>query len=117
MSVDPTEYPTMFSALRKVFKNEGIAGLWRGNVLNVIRIMPQGAISFFTKDALRDLMPDPLRTSSLGLALSSMASGGTPTKRHNPILLSGDPLFLTSSLIHCHCNNLLDMCSICPIYT
>jgi len=75
MSVDPNKYPNILAAIRGIAKAEGIQGLWRGNVLNVIRIAPQGAISFLCKDICRDALPSDIRNTKVGLALSSMASG------------------------------------------
>ena len=75
MSVDPGLYSGMGDCLKRVYDKEGIKGLWRGNVLNVIRIAPQGAISFLTKDLVKDALPASLKYTSLGLALASMMSG------------------------------------------
>ncbi len=75
MSVDHVHYPTIGVSVKKIVEQEGVSGLWRGNVLNVIRIAPQGAISFLTKDWVRDVLPESLRHSASGLAIASMASG------------------------------------------
>jgi solute carrier family 25 phosphate transporter 23/24/25/41 len=75
MAVDGTKYKGMYDCLRTIWLEEGVRGLWRGNVLNVIRIAPQGAIAFCTKDLMKTMVPEQLRYTSAGLALASMASG------------------------------------------
>merc|ERR1712054_195084 len=50
MITDPRRHGSMFACLRYVWRSEGVRGLWRGNCINVARIAPQGAISFFAKD-------------------------------------------------------------------
>ncbi len=75
MAVDPTLYTGVMDCLNKIKSQEGVKGLWRGNALNVLRIAPQGAISFLTKDLVKDIMPASLKYTSLGLALASMLSG------------------------------------------
>jgi hypothetical protein len=63
------------SCLSHIYRSEGVAGLWRGNLLNVIRIAPQGAIAFVSKDFYQQLVPEQHRYSSPGLAAASMMSG------------------------------------------
>ncbi len=75
MAVDPMKYKNMIDCLRTLYLQEGIKGLWRGNVLNVIRIAPQGAIAFLCKDLVKDALPERIRYTSAGLAIASMASG------------------------------------------
>lgn len=75
MAVDPMKYKNMIDCMRTIYLQEGIKGLWRGNVLNVIRIAPQGAIAFLCKDVVKDALPDRLRYTSVGLAIASMLSG------------------------------------------
>eukprot|EP00246_Nothoceros_aenigmaticus_P005399 TRINITY_DN1743_c0_g1_i1.p1 TRINITY_DN1743_c0_g1~~TRINITY_DN1743_c0_g1_i1.p1 ORF type:complete len:334 (+),score=68.66 TRINITY_DN1743_c0_g1_i1:1139-2140(+) len=40
--------------LRKIWKEEGVAGLFRGNLLNVMRIAPTKAVEFFVYDNLKE---------------------------------------------------------------
>eukprot|EP00658_Telonema_sp_P-2_P013151 TRINITY_DN14987_c0_g1_i1.p1 TRINITY_DN14987_c0_g1~~TRINITY_DN14987_c0_g1_i1.p1 ORF type:complete len:304 (-),score=73.06 TRINITY_DN14987_c0_g1_i1:67-846(-) len=61
--------------LTKIWSEEGVRGLWRGNTINVARIAPQGAIAFFAKDYFKQLLageggkPTPLQT--LGASMMS----------------------------------------------
>ena len=76
MSVDPSHYRSMIDCIYKVSKSEGVGGLWRGNVLNVIRIYPQGAISFLLKDTAQIIYPKWFADSSLANPTSAMIAGG-----------------------------------------
>jgi len=94
MAVDGNKYKGMMDCFMSIYRNEGVRGLWRGNILNVIRIAPQGAIAFFTKDAIKAAMPDYLRYSSIGLALGSMASGVICMGAVYPLVSSSYPLHI-----------------------
>jgi len=50
MIADAGKYPSMMACMKDVIKNEGIVGFWAGNTLNVGRITPQMAITFYAKD-------------------------------------------------------------------
>lgn len=76
MSVDPSLYKSMVDCIKKVVNAEGAGGLWRGNVLNVIRIYPQGAISFLLKDTASACYPKWIADSSFSSPLSAMIAGG-----------------------------------------
>lgn len=56
LSVDPQKYPSTMGCFQDIYKREGIRGFWRGNTINVIRIAPQGAIAFLTKDWFDSLL-------------------------------------------------------------
>jgi hypothetical protein len=43
----------MFQMLRKMFQNEGLRGLFRGNAANCLRVAPTTAIEFFMYDVFR----------------------------------------------------------------
>lgn len=71
----------MLGTLTKIVENEGILGLWRGNFINVVRIIPARGVLFASNDVykiiLKDIFPttdDPEKTpfwmlfSSGGLA-------------------------------------------------
>lgn len=76
MSVDPTHYTSMVHCIRSVVHSEGIQGLWRGNVLNILRIYPQGAISFLLKDVAHYCYPQKLQDSIFAQPLNAMIAGG-----------------------------------------
>ena len=41
MICDPGKYPSMWGCISGIYKAEGIPGLWRGNMINCLRIAPQ----------------------------------------------------------------------------
>ena len=49
MIVDPGKFKSVSECMGSIYKAEGVAGFWRGNSINVMRIAPQGAIGFFAK--------------------------------------------------------------------
>merc|ERR1712070_385483 len=51
-------------------------GLWRGNSINVMRIAPQGGISFFAKDYFKVKIPELGRQS--GMRPESWGNKSTP---------------------------------------
>lgn len=67
---------SIMGVFRSIYQNEGTRGLWRGNVLNVIRIVPQSGIAFLTKDVFKSMVGGKDATP-LGLVGSSMLSGMT----------------------------------------
>jgi solute carrier family 25 (mitochondrial phosphate transporter), member 23/24/25/41 len=76
MIVDPGKYGSMFDCLRVIFKEEGAAGYWRGNGINVMRIAPQGAIAFYAKSYFKTKMAGKGNKPTKGqVAISSMLSG------------------------------------------
>jgi len=76
LSVDSTKYNGTLDCFRTIYSTEGIKGFWRGNTINVIRIIPQGAVAFLTKDSFQQLLGGD-RPNSLHLATASMLSGMT----------------------------------------
>lgn len=76
MITDPGKYRSFLACITEIYKNEGVKGLWRGNMINVYRIAPQGAIGFFCKDYFKQLLAgkgnDATPMQTLG---ASMASG------------------------------------------
>jgi solute carrier family 25 phosphate transporter 23/24/25/41 len=75
MSVDGGKYKNSLDCFRQIYAQEGIKGFWRGNWLNVIRIAPQGAIAFASKDFFSNAIGP--QYGSFGLACASMLSGAT----------------------------------------
>jgi hypothetical protein len=76
MAVDPTLYSSMINCMRHVVQKEGISGLWRGNVLNIVRIYPQGGISFLLKDTASLFYPKWFQESSYANPTSAILAGG-----------------------------------------
>jgi len=76
MIADPGKHSSMWGCISGIYQKEGIRGLWAGNSVNVLRIAPQGAIAFGTKDYFKEFFagkgnkPTPLQT-----LLASMVSG------------------------------------------
>jgi solute carrier family 25 phosphate transporter 23/24/25/41 len=76
MITDPGKYPGVWSCLTTLLKEEGVKGLWRGNSINVMRIAPQGGISFFAKDYFKVKIPELGRQS--GMRPESWGNKSTP---------------------------------------
>ncbi|KNC54289.1 calcium-binding carrier [Thecamonas trahens ATCC 50062] len=76
MIVDSTKYKGTWDCFRSIYRAEGLAGYWRGNTVNMIRIVPQGAVAFVAKDFFKELFGGS-SPNSLQLALASMAAGAT----------------------------------------
>jgi hypothetical protein len=49
---------SMADTVRTITGNEGVLGLWRGNVVNVMRIVPARGILFASNDVYKSLMKD-----------------------------------------------------------
>eukprot|EP00940_MAST-03C_sp_MAST-3C-sp2_P002145 g2145.t1 len=76
MIVDPGKYSGMVQCMKDIFKAEGVAGYWRGNSINVMRIAPQGAIAFYAKAFFKKKLAGEGNKPSKGdIAISSMLSG------------------------------------------
>ena len=76
MIVDGSKYASTWQCFRSIFEKEGLRGYWRGNTINMIRIIPQGAVAFVAKDFYKEKLGGE-NPSSLALAAASMASGMT----------------------------------------
>lgn len=78
MIADAGKYPSMAACVRGIVANEGIAGLWAGTVLNVVRIGPQMGIAFFTKDYFKAAFAgEGNKPTALQTLAASMCSGVT----------------------------------------
>jgi hypothetical protein len=53
----------MASTLRTIVDTEGVLGLWRGNVINVMRIFPARGVLFAANDFYKALFKDMLPTT------------------------------------------------------
>lgn len=50
------KYGSMLQTFQTVLKEEGVRGLWRGNVTNVLRVMPYSACQFTSYDVFKSKM-------------------------------------------------------------
>ncbi len=50
------KYTTMNQATLKIFREEGVRGLWAGNGANVLRVIPVYALKFSFNDSFKDLV-------------------------------------------------------------
>lgn len=50
--------PGVFQTFRRVYVNDGLPGFWRGNLANVIRIIPNKATLFFCNDTYKAWLKD-----------------------------------------------------------
>lgn len=51
-STRSVRYVSVLHTLRQTLRREGVAGLYRGLVPNVLRVMPQSAITFVVYEAV-----------------------------------------------------------------
>lgn len=54
---------TMLETTRTIIKNEGVLGMWRGNVINVMRVVPARGVLFASNDFYKTLFKDNLPVS------------------------------------------------------
>lgn len=77
MIVDPLRYDnSSWKCFKSIYKNEGVTGYWRGAGINVIRIVPQGAVAFYAKDWWKQQIGGS-RPTTAQLALATCLSGMT----------------------------------------
>jgi hypothetical protein len=77
---DPTQrkYRGVLQSLLLVTREEGVRGLWRGNLANVLRVIPVYALKFSFNDRIKHVVArgDPSRQLSYGeLMLSGTLAG------------------------------------------
>lgn len=54
---------TILQTISTIVRNEGILGLWRGNVVNMVRIIPARGVLFASNDIYKDLLKDRFPTT------------------------------------------------------
>lgn len=74
---EATKYKGMNDCFARVYREQGLASFWRGNVANCIRYFPTQALNFSFKSMFANTFGnfDP-RTQQVKFFLSNMASGG-----------------------------------------
>ncbi|GMH70693.1 hypothetical protein TrLO_g13248 [Triparma laevis f. longispina] len=76
MSVDGAKYNNSnVQALKGMIKEEGVLGLWRGNGVNMIRIIPQNAVAFGIRGPTKKAIEDAFGQSALTTLASNSVSG------------------------------------------
>ena len=70
---------------RNVIHNEGLRGLWKGNVANCARVFPSRGILFACNDVYKDVVRTALGTQALP-AWASFASGAMAGTTSNALL-------------------------------
>ncbi|GMI01172.1 hypothetical protein TrST_g826 [Triparma strigata] len=76
MSVDGAKYNNSnVQALKGMIKEEGVMGLWRGNGVNMIRIIPQNAVAFGIRGPVKKLIEDAFGQSAVTTLASNSLSG------------------------------------------
>lgn len=81
--------PGVFRTFRRVYVNDGIAGFWRGNLANVIRIIPNKATLFFCNDTYKGWFKD--RDGNLVRARDPLAGGRAAPLTPVPTAVPGPP--------------------------
>ncbi len=76
MQVDSTKYKNSIHCFQDILKHEGIIGFYRGNWLNILRIFPQGGVSFVVKDYIKSVLTGNQTTATTWqLGVASTVSG------------------------------------------
>ena len=73
----PHSHVQIVHSLRRIYKEQGLLYLWRGNLTNVVRYFPTQAFNFAFKDKIKTLFPkyDPATQYKM-IILTNVASGG-----------------------------------------
>ena len=70
-------YTGIINALQRISTEDGVAALWRGNLANVMRYVPQQAFNFAFKDTFaKYFTPTVDKTNFYSVMLGNFASGG-----------------------------------------
>lgn len=64
-------------ALKKIFKEDGFLGFFRGNGINVVKVAPESAIKFYTYEMLKNVIGDSMgeNKDDIGTAGRLLAGG------------------------------------------
>lgn len=80
------KYGSMLQTVQTVLKEEGIRGLWRGNVTNVLRVIPYSACQFTSYDLFKARMVgEDGRLSSFQRVIAGAMAGITATSVTHPL--------------------------------
>ena len=81
------KYSTLLSSLRVIYREEGLAKLWKGNALNVARVIPYSAIQFSSYDAYKHaiLNAEPRRLTTRERLEAGALAGMTATTVTHPM--------------------------------
>lgn len=73
-----------------VYKKEGIKGYWRGNMADILRIVPNRGVMFMTNDAVKDFLRGPNERHLTGWrsVVAGSAAGATATLATYPLDLA-----------------------------
>jgi solute carrier family 25 phosphate transporter 23/24/25/41 len=70
------KYNSVSGALRTIWKEEGLAGMFRGNGLNCVRIFPTSAIQFYSYDVYKSWYAQLLKKPELTSPVERLVAGG-----------------------------------------
>ncbi|KAN0027800.1 hypothetical protein ACTFIV_009624 [Dictyostelium citrinum] len=73
---DGTKYNRIIPAFKVIIKEEGIVGLFRGNLVNIIKAGPQSAIRFYSYGAFKRMASEPDGSISVVNRMWAGASSG-----------------------------------------
>ena len=76
MSAQPRKYLSIVQSLQRVVAEEGVLGLYRGNMANVVRVVPTYGFKFAFNDWFRDVVaPGVAKPTTLQLMASGTLAG------------------------------------------
>ena len=72
-----TSRASVVPALRKIFKEDGFLGFFRGNGINVVKVAPESAIKFYTYELLKNVIGENMgeNKDDIGTAGRLLAGG------------------------------------------
>jgi solute carrier family 25 (mitochondrial adenine nucleotide translocator), member 4/5/6/31 len=74
LSGEIPRYTGIINCFQRVSSEQGVAALWRGNWVNILRYFPTQAFNFAFKDTIKPYLPKT--TTKMGLLGVNMAAGG-----------------------------------------
>jgi hypothetical protein len=106
MSSQPRKYLSIVQSLKRVVAEEGLRGLYRGNLANVVRVVPTYGFKFAFNDWFRDLVAPGVAKPSTWQLMASGTLAGLSQVLHDgagPVGGGGGCLVAESSLRNPRC--------------
>ena len=79
-------YTSIFQSLRYIVEHEGVSRLWRGNMVNCMRVVPYAATQFASYDKYKQLLGDEIQQLTVVRRLVAGALAGV-----TGIYFNGEP--------------------------
>lgn len=91
----------IFSAFKRIFREDGFKGLFKGNGTNVIKIMPETAVKMMTYDRIKEVMcKNPHKPTTVERLISGAFAGFTAQTLIYPLEITKTRLALSKGEYH-----------------